>query len=218
MTNADWYFDFISPFAYLQSAKLEKLSRHATITPRPVLFAALLDHYGQLGPAEIAPKRTFTFRHALWLARRHGIPMKLPPSHPFNPLPSLRLAIALGNRVEVVQAIFDFIWREGRDISNPGEWTTLAYRLDAGDTDALVADPAVKDALRRSGEEAISRGVFGVPTLAVGDQLFWGFDSTEFFLDYLRHPDALRGEVFGPAQNLAQGPNRRRRIDKPDQR
>jgi 2-hydroxychromene-2-carboxylate isomerase len=218
MTNADWYFDFISPFAYLQSAKLEKLSRHATITPRPVLFAALLDHYGQLGPAEIAPKRTFTFRHALWLARRHGIPMKLPPSHPFNPLPSLRLAIALGNRVEVVQAIFDFIWREGRDISNPGEWTTLAYRLDAGDTDALVADPAVKDSLRRSGEEAISRGVFGVPTLAVDDQLFWGFDSTEFFLDYLRHPDALRREIFGPAQGLAQGPARRRRIDNPAQR
>jgi 2-hydroxychromene-2-carboxylate isomerase len=97
MTNTDWYFDFISPFAYLQSAKMEELSRHATITPRPVLFAALLDHHGQLGPAEIEPKRTFIFRQALWLAQRHGIPMKLPPFHPFNPLPPLRLAIALGN-------------------------------------------------------------------------------------------------------------------------
>lgn len=218
MTNADWYFDFISPFAYLQSAKLGELSRHAAIAPRPVLFAALLEHHGQLGPAEIAPKRTFTFRHALWLARRHGIPMKLPPSHPFNPLPALRLAIASGNRVEVVQAIFDFIWREGRDISNPGEWTMLASRLDAGDTDALIADPAVKDTLRRNGEEAISRGVFGVPTLAVDDQLFWGFDSTAFFLDYLRHPDGLRREIFGPADGLAQGPARRRRTDDSGQR
>ena len=218
MTNADWYFDFISPFAYLQSTKLDELSRHATITPRPVLFAALLDHHGQLGPAEIAPKRTFTFRHALWLARRHGIPMKLPPSHPFNPLPALRLAIALGNRVEVVQAIFDFIWREGRDISNPAQWSTLATRLDVDDIDALVAVPTVKDSLRCSGEEAISRGVFGVPTLAVDDQLFWGFDSTEFFLDYLRHPNALRREILGPAQSLARGSARRRRIDNPEQR
>jgi hypothetical protein len=54
--------------------------------------------------------------------------------------------------------------------------------------------------------------------LAVDDQLFWGFDSTEFFLDHLRRPEALRREIFGPAEGLAQGPNRRRRIDKPDQR
>jgi 2-hydroxychromene-2-carboxylate isomerase len=218
MTNADWYFDFISPFAYLQSAKMAELSRHATITPRPVLFAALLDHHGQLGPAEIGPKRTFIFRQALWLAQRHGIPMKLPPSHPFNPLPPLRLAIALGNRIDAVQAIFDFIWREGRDIGDPAEWKALAYRLDATDADDLIADPAIKDTLRRNGEEAIARNVFGVPTLAVDNQLFWGFDATEFFLDYLRHPDALRRDIFAPAENMAQGPARRRRLDNPEQR
>jgi len=95
MKTADWYFDFISPYAYLQAARLDELAKHANIRARPVLFAGLLNHHGQLGPAEIAPKRKFVFRQSLWTAKHQGIPMKLPPAHPFKPLPPLRLAIAM---------------------------------------------------------------------------------------------------------------------------
>jgi 2-hydroxychromene-2-carboxylate isomerase len=212
MKNAHWFFDYVSPFSYLQSTRLEELSRHATLTLRPVLFAALLDAHGQLGPAEIPSKRTFTFRHVLWVARRHAIPMKLPPVHPFNPLPALRLTLALGATNEVVRTIFDFIWREGHDIGDPNEWEDLAQRIGVRDADALIADPGVKDALRRNGEEAISRGVFGVPTLVVDDELFWGFDATESFIDYLQDPEATRARLFEPVSGLAQGAVRRRRI------
>lgn len=211
MKNAQWFFDYISPFAYLQSTRLDELSRHASLTLRPVLFAALLDAHGQLGPAEIPPKRTFTFRHVLWAARRHAIPMKLPPVHPFNPLPALRLTLALGATIEVVRTIFDFIWREGHDISDPRQWQDLAERVGVRDADALVADPEVKDALRRNGEEAISLGIFGVPTLLVDNELFWGFDATEFVLDYLRDPQAARSAIFEPVGHLAHGAARRRK-------
>lgn len=211
MKNADWYFDFISPYAYLQCAKLPELARHANLRLRPVLFAALLDHHGQLGPAEIAPKRDFIFRQSLWLAQRHNIEMKFPPSHPFNPLPPLRLAIALDASLDAVQSIFDFIWREGRDVGNPAEFEQLARRLGVDDVATRIALPAVKETLRSNGEEANARGVFGVPTLVVDDEIFWGFDASEFFMDYISQPDKVRTALFEPVAQFPQGDARRRK-------
>ncbi|WP_170942314.1 DsbA family protein, partial [Noviherbaspirillum denitrificans] len=97
MKKLDWYFDFISPFSYLQSELLHTLPDDVEITFRPVLFAGLLAHWDNKGPAEIVPKRTWTFEHCAWLAYENGIPMTMPAHHPFNPLPLLRLCIALGS-------------------------------------------------------------------------------------------------------------------------
>ena len=94
MPSADWYFDFVSPFAYLQSEQLPTLAPRLAVRYRPVLFAGLLEAAGQKGPAEIATKRAFTYRFVVWQAKRLGIPLKFPPAHPFNPLPFLRLALA----------------------------------------------------------------------------------------------------------------------------
>ena len=93
----DWYFDFISPFAYLQLVQLQSSHAVVDINFKPILLAGLLKHWGQKGPAEIPSKRIFTYRHILWLARQSNIPLKMPPGHPFNPLKALRLAIFLDN-------------------------------------------------------------------------------------------------------------------------
>src|SRR5215813_13492728 len=114
MTQADWYFDFISPFSYLQFHDLPRLRAVYEIRLRPILFAGLLAHWGQLGPAEIAPKRSFTYRQVRWLARRTGIALNLPPSHPFNPLALLRLAIHLNAGPDIVDRLFAFVWRDGK--------------------------------------------------------------------------------------------------------
>lgn len=185
MATADWYFDFISPFAYLQSEQLALLGPKVRIRYRPVLFAALLDAMGQKGPAEIPRKRVFTYRFAVWQARRLGIPFKMPPEHPFNPLPLLRLAIACDSSTEAVQRIFRFVWRDGRLPDLPIEWAELVHDLRLPDAQNRVDDPEVKAALRRNTDEAIERGVFGVPTLAIGDELFWGADATQMAADYL---------------------------------
>ena len=95
MKTIDWYFDFISPFAYLASASLQRLPESVELRLHPILFAGLLKHHETKGPAEIPSMRRFTFRHIRWLADRHHIELKPPPAHPFNPLPLLRLAIAL---------------------------------------------------------------------------------------------------------------------------
>ena len=91
MTKTTWYFDFISPFAYLQLARFTELPQSLDINLKPVLFGSLLKHWGQLGPAEIPPKRRFVYRFFKWSADRLDLPFIMPPSHPYNPLPALRL-------------------------------------------------------------------------------------------------------------------------------
>ncbi len=180
---ADWYFDFVSPFSYLQCERLQMHS--ASVRPHPVLFAAVLDALGQKGPAEIPAKRVFTYRFVVWRAKALGIPLKFPHAHPFNPLPLLRLAIACDSRLDAITEIFRFVWRDGRLPDLPIEWAELESRLGVTDATASIAEPAIKDALRRETDAAIGLGVFGVPTLAVGNELFWGVDATDMALAYM---------------------------------
>jgi len=190
---ADWYFDFVSPFAYLQFGRLGELPG-APPRLRPVLFAGLLGHWGQLGPAEIPAKRRFTYRHALWRARAAGVPMKFPPAHPFNPLGALRLALACDARHDAVAAIFRCIWSDGLDPEARWDVLSASVGLDAEVARARVASSAVKEALHANTRDAIEAGVFGVPTLAVNGNLFWGADATEMAAAYLADPVAFEDE------------------------
>ncbi|MBE0619256.1 MAG: 2-hydroxychromene-2-carboxylate isomerase [Burkholderiales bacterium] len=181
-----WYFDFVSPFSYLQFEAYPELMQTAAL--RPVLFAGLLNHWGGKGPAEIPAKRLQTYRYTYWQAGEYGIPMNYPPAHPFNPIHALRLAIALDSSYEAVKAIFEFIWEEGRSVAD--EWPALLARLhlEPAAADAMIAAQRVKDALAANGRQAIDRGVYGVPTFDTGRELFWGLDATDMLLDYLADP------------------------------
>ena len=208
MPTADWYFDFVSPFAYLQSERLAELGPRVSVRLRPVLFAALLDHHGQLGPAEIPAKRAFTYRFVVWQAKARGIPLKFPHEHPFNPLPLLRLALACDCTPEAVHRIFRFVWRDGRLPDLPIEWAELAGDLGLPDAAERVASPEVKLALRRNTDEAIGRGVFGVPTLAIGGELFWGVDATAMAADYVAAGCRFADPEYDRVSSLPMGATR----------
>lgn len=188
MQRATWYFDFVSPFAYLQLARFSELPRDLDIAIKPVLFSGLLDHFGHKGPAEIPSKRKFIYRFCKWQAARSGVRFKMPPIHPFNPLLPLRMSIALGSTFESVSAIFEFIYGRGRNLEGEA-LRELGRELGMIDIDASLADPEIKNCLRINTSEAINAGVFGVPTFVVRDALFWGVDSTEMLLEYLRDPN-----------------------------
>lgn len=190
MRRVDWYFDFVSPYAYLCLHRLGELPPDIGINYRPVLFAGLLAHWGQKGPAEIAPKRRYTYRSTHWQAKRQGVPFRYPAAHPFNPLQHLRLAIAAGNTPGAVRRIFDSVWTGGGDATDPAALAALAE--DVGVEAARLSAPEVKDALRRNTEEAAARGVFGVPTFAVDDELFWGSDSIDYLEAFLADPAFVR--------------------------
>lgn len=189
-TVLDWYFDFISPYSYLQTARFDDLPEGVEIRFRPLLFAGLLNHWGQLGPAEIPTKRLYMYRYVEWLGRRMGLALRVPPAHPFNPLRALRLAIALGSGRQVVETVFRCIWAEGLLPDAKEGWRGICRALGIAEAEAAarIGDPAVKDQLRANGEEAIAAGVFGVPTFVHAGQPFWGFDGTDFLIDVLRRP------------------------------
>jgi 2-hydroxychromene-2-carboxylate isomerase len=179
-----FYLDFISPYAYLAFEALPEALKglNYSVAYKPLLFAGLLKHHGQLGPAEVAPKRDWTYRQVLWLAHRHGIPMQMPAAHPFNPLPLLRLAVACGANRYVCETVFRHVWRGGADAADAKRFEELHALLQPPRD---IAAEEVKAQLKAHTDEAIARGVFGVPTYAVDDKLFWGFDALAMLRAYL---------------------------------
>jgi 2-hydroxychromene-2-carboxylate isomerase len=211
MKQITFYLDFVSPYAYLAFEKLPEalLGLSYQVDYRPVLFAGMLKHHGQLGPAEIPGKRDWTYRQVLWLAHSHDIPLQMPAAHPFNPLPLLRLALACGsgglaNRY-ICETIFRHVWRGGEDAAD-------AKRIDAlRQTLAPARDPAAEDVkaeLKSNTDAAIARGLFGVPTYAVDDKLFWGFDALAMLRAYVGQDAWFDGDAWRAAGAVAAGQGR----------
>ena len=190
--RADWYFDFISPFAFLQLPRVLALRARVEIVPVPIVFGAVLAHHGQLGPAEIAAKRAFTYRFVQWQADRAGIALRFPPAHPFNPLAALRLCVAAGGGWDAVSRIFAHFWRDGASGVDAGELAEVAQVFGVADAAAAIASDAVKATLRENTGRALAAGVFGVPTIAADGELFWGHDATPMFEAWLDDPGLFR--------------------------
>jgi 2-hydroxychromene-2-carboxylate isomerase len=205
-----WVFDLISPYSYLGLTQLSRLPAGTDVELVPALFGVVLNHHGQMGPAEIDSKRRFTYRFVVWRARQMGVPFKMPPTHPFNPLSAMRLVIAAGVDRRAVQTAFDFVFRDGRDVSDPVVLADLAQALGLPDLDAALNDPAVKQTLRKNTEWAIAKGVFGVPTFVVGDELFWGHDAFDMVVDYLRDPSGFEDAEMRRIDSLPVGVTRSR--------
>ena len=208
LMKISWVFDVISPFAYLNLKQLPQLPPHVDVEYVPVLLAGLLNHHGQIGPAEMPTKRRFTYRFALWRARRMGIPMLMPPAHPFNPLQALRLIIAAGSTHRSIETVFAAIFQHGLDAADPKVIERLATELGINDPQSALNEPNVKQQLRQNTEWAITQGIFGVPTFLIGDELFWGHDSFEMVLDYLLDASAFQDGQMRAIDSLPIGVQR----------
>ena len=210
MTVIDWYFDFVSPFAYLQGERLARDYPDIVLRPVPIVLGAVLSHWGTVGPAELPAKRRCTYRMVLWQARQLGIVTRFPPSHPFNSLAALRLALAAGSTLAAVTTIYRHVWRDGLAGDTPEALASVAAMLGIDDVATALADPAVKARLRDNTEQALARGVFGAPTLMVGDELFWGLDATDMAVAAMRDPALLAREGIDQADQVPIGVQRQR--------
>lgn len=205
MKHITFHFDVISPYAYLAFEQLPQALEGISycMTYRPILFGAILQHFGQLGPAEIAPKRTWTYRQINWLAKQQGTPFQMPASHPFNPLGLLRLALACGqggtcNRF-IAETLFRHVWQGGQEASDAQRLQALTERLlPARSAD----DPVVKAELKANTDAAVAQGVFGVPTMEVDGQYFWGLDALPMLRAYLCGDDWFSGPAWRTAGDL----------------
>ncbi|MBP5989713.1 MAG: 2-hydroxychromene-2-carboxylate isomerase [Piscinibacter sp.] len=191
MKHLEFWFDPISPYAYLAFEQLPQALEGLSyrVDYQPILFAGLLRQWGQKGPAEIEPKRAWTFRQIAWAAHQLGIPIATPAQHPFNPLALLRLLHACAgeggtpNRWQC-ERVFHHVWRgEGADANDAARLQALRATL------APQRDPdseAVKQSLKGNTARALALGLFGVPTVAVDGRLFWGLDSLAMLAAYLK--------------------------------
>ena len=212
MKQITFYFDFISPYAYLAFEALPQALQGVShqVHYQPILFAGLLNHHGQLGPAEIAGKRDWTYQQVQWGAHQHNIPLQLPSAHPFNPLALLRLALAcpeagLPNRW-VCETIFRHVWKEGGDPVSTDRLRALTEQL-APQQDPL--SPQVKQRLIDATQNAITAGLFGVPTMAVDGKLFWGFDALPMLRAFLQGDAWFESGAWQAAQALPSGISRK---------
>lgn len=211
MKTITCYLDFISPYAYLAFEALPQalMGTSHRVVYRPILFAALLKHHGQLGPAEIPGKRDWTYRQVVWQARQLGVPLQMPASHPFNPLPLLRLAVACDSHGEpnryVCETVFRHVWcSDGAAADDVARLSALTTQLSP----PRAPDAAqVKDQLKAHTDGAIAQGVFGVPTFEVDGQVFWGLDALPMLRAYL-DGDAWFEGPWVSAASVAQGVKR----------
>lgn len=212
MKQITFYLDFVSPYAYLAFENLPQALQGLSyaVDYRPVLFAGLLKHHGQLGPAEILPKREWTYRQVQWAAHSQGIELQLPAAHPFNPLPLLRLALACGanglaNRY-VCETVFRHVWREGGDAADAQRLRQLRLQLQPRrDPDS----EEVKAELKANTSAAIEKGVFGVPTCEVDGKLFWGADGLPMLRAFLEGDAWFDGPAWQAAAELPVGQSRK---------
>jgi 2-hydroxychromene-2-carboxylate isomerase len=207
----DFHYDIISPFAHVALARLDELPADVVVKPKPVLLGAILSHWGQLGPAEIEPKRLHTYRIATFLGQRHGLALRFPPRHPFNPLAALRILAGANADLAVVRRAFDFVFRDGRAADNELELAAFADAVAA--PVSLASDEAAKATLRANTDEAIARGVFGVPTFSVPTgtthELFWGVDAFDMLQAYLRDDRLFSREPYAHLENVEVGVRRK---------
>lgn len=206
MKQLTFYFDVVSPYAYLAFERLPEalIGISHRVRYKPVLLGALLKARGQRGPAELPGKREWTYRQVQWLAHDQGVALDLPPVHPFNPLALLRLAVACDAHGEpnryVCETVLRHVWQGGAVADDPQRLRALTEAL------APARDPqdaAVKAALRAHTDEAQALGLFGVPSIVVDGRVFWGLDALPMLRAYLQGDPWFDGPAWADAERIA---------------
>jgi 2-hydroxychromene-2-carboxylate isomerase len=187
----DFFFDFSSPYSYLASTQIPGIEGRTGARARllPITLGGVRKSTGhQMPPPQ---QLTYMAEDTSRWAHKYGVPMQIPAAFPVSTILPLRASLAAihqGKGEQAVRALFQTYWTEGKDISQP---EVVEAALDgAGLAGAALVARAhlqdIKDELRRNTDLALRRGVFGVPTIFVGERSFWGNDRLEFVESALR--------------------------------
>lgn len=193
--SLDFYFDFGSPAAYLAWTQLPKLCAEAgaTLAYKPMLLGGVFQATGNRAPISVPLKGRYLFEDLSRFARRYGVAFTHNPHFPVNTITLMRAASGLQMRADprfdaYLKAMFEAMWVNAKNLGDPatlGE-VLAAAGLNAAELLALAAEQVVKDRLRTDTEAAVARGIFGAPTMFVGDQMYWGQDRLDFVREALK--------------------------------
>lgn len=189
--QVEFYFDVGSPASYLAWTQLPALCRDAgaALVYRPMLLGGVFQATGNASPGAVPAKGRYTNRDLQRYANRYGVPLVRNPHFPIITLFLMRVITGVALREpdrlqDLLAGVFKGIWIDALDLNQP-ELTARTLEgagFDAQKMLALAAEPEVKAALKSVTEEAVGRGVFGAPTMFVGEEMFFGQDR----LDMLR--------------------------------
>ena len=192
--SVEFYFDFGSPAAYLAATQLPHVCADtgAALVYRPMLLGGVFQATGNQSPAQIPAKGRYMNTDLARAARRYDVPFVHNPHFPVNTLLLMRGATGLQMHEPArfdhyVQAIFHAMWVEPKDMNDAAVVGAVlqAAGFDPAATLALASRPDVKERLKSDTQAAVARGVFGAPTMFVGDQMFWGQDRLDFVREAL---------------------------------
>jgi 2-hydroxychromene-2-carboxylate isomerase len=212
-----FYFDYISPYSFLAWRKIGELTNryNLNLKPVPVLFGAILSHWDTRGPAEIEPKREYTYKDIVRSAARDKIKLQFPPAHPFNPLLALRATCIMENHPKYyfsfITSLFEACWIQSRDLANEEFILDILNLHGIRNGSELLKSEPVKKSLKDKTEEAVLRGVFGVPAMIADSELFWGNDRLEFLENYLKGEDPVSPAQLKHLINLPRGIDRKQK-------
>jgi len=192
--TVEFLFDVGSPTAYLAWTQLPKICTEtgATLIHKPMLLGGVFQATGNVSPAAVPVKGRYMTADLTRFAKRYGVPFAHNPFFPINTLVLMRGAVGVQLRMPerfdaYLKAVFTALWVEQKNLGDPAVLmaTLSAAGFDPAAMQALVAEPAVKDTLRANTEAAVARGVFGAPTLFVGETMYFGQDRLDFVREAL---------------------------------
>ncbi|QXI21221.1 2-hydroxychromene-2-carboxylate isomerase [Pseudomonas iranensis] len=193
--TVEFYFDLGSPTTYLAHTQLAKIcaDTQSELIYIPMLLGGVFKATGNASPAMIPAKGRYMFQDLDRFAKRYGVQLRFNPHFPINTLILMRAVTGLQMRqpqrfAEFVDCLFKALWVEGRNLNDPQTVAAVLTEngFDPQEIIALTNDESVKAALKENTEAAIKRGVFGAPSMFIGDQLFFGQDRLDFVEEALR--------------------------------
>ena len=185
--EVEFYFDFISPYAYLAYKKIQSLPKDIKIKYKPVLLGALHNLEGITAPAFIKPKLKHMISDCDLIANKNKSNFIWNSKFPINSLSIMRgyLFINAENRELYLNVMFDAYWKDNLDISNEKILKNLIEKCKINSSKFFdgIKDLKIKDELKSITQDAHDKGIFGAPTFVVNNKIFWGQDRLEFALE-----------------------------------
>ncbi|MBU3609451.1 DsbA family protein [Polynucleobacter wuianus] len=200
---ATFYYDIVSPFAYLYVKQRQRLESKLDMTPVPILLGGLLRATENKGPGEVAAKRPHTYQFCVWQAEKLGIPFRFPEHHPFMTVAPQRLLVEQKADWAMIERAFEYVWVEGKDPNL--SWSEFCIYLGLPADTAKPDNPEIKSQLIANTNQAKAAGAFGVPALIVNQHCFWGIDTIDWVLDYLARPGMFEEASYAYAGSIPNG-------------
>jgi 2-hydroxychromene-2-carboxylate isomerase len=190
----EFFFDLGSPTTYLAYTQLPGICAEtgSQLVYQPILLGGIFKATGNASPITIAAKGRYLLQDLARYAKRYDVPLKFNPHFPINTLTLMRAVTGIQLRqperfIDFIDCLFLALWVDGRNLGDPAVVAAVLaeHGFDPAQVLELTQDEEVKDTLKHKTEEAIARGVFGAPSLFVGQQLFFGQERLDFVREAL---------------------------------